>query len=310
MGISRYSSIVTMPEAKQPYPSLMDFLCARFPSIPRRIWEQRIIQGKLLDEANHPLQPDSGYAPGRRIRYFREVAQESEIPFTETILFQDEELLVACKPPFLPVIPGGRYVNECLLNRLRIRTGNDDLTPLHRIDRETAGIVLFSVNRRNRNDYSELFRKGEVDKTYQALSHAVPPLGRTRWEPEDRIVQGEPWFRMKSAPGATNARSIITLEEVRGGVARFELHPLTGKTHQLRLHLSGLGFGIANDRLYPELRPESSDDYHHPLQLLAKKISFRDPVTGKQREFISPRVLDWNSLRFRTRRDAESGEKG
>ena len=300
MGISRYPSTVTMPEAKQPYPSILEFLCTRFPSPPREVWKLRLAQGKLLDAGGHPLGPDDGYAPGRQIRYFREVSDEPKIPATEAILFQDDELLVACKPPFLPVTPGGKYVNECLLNRLRLRSGNDDLAPLHRIDRETAGIVLFSVNRGNRDRYAELFRRGAVEKSYLALSRSVPPPGKTWWKVADRIVQGEPWFRMKTEAGSVNARSTITLMEVRGEMARFQLQPETGKTHQLRLHMSELGFGIANDRLYPVLQPESPDDYRHPLQLLAKSIRFQDPITGAPREFVSPRELPWEAAVFKT----------
>ncbi len=293
MGISRYPSTVTMPQAKPPYPSLLEFLSERFPSVTAETWAQRITQGKVLDEAGHPLTPDFGYAPGRQIRYFREVAAEPVIPFAESILYEDDELLVACKPHFLPVTPGGRYVNECLLNRLRLKTNNGNLAPLHRIDRETAGIVLFSVNPGSRDRYGELFRRGGAEKSYEALSRGVPPPGTTGWFVENRIVQGEPWFRMSVAPGTVNARSRINLVAVRGELARFQLQPLTGKTHQLRLHMSGLGFRIANDRLYPELQPESPDDFRNPLQLLAKMIRFQDPVTGTAREFISPRELSW-----------------
>ena len=293
MGISRYPSSVTLPEMNPPYPSLREFLSIRFPAVSAERWDQRMAEGKLLDETGNPLSPECKYRPGRRLLYFREVDAEPVIPFTETILLQDDELLVACKPPFLPVTPGGRYVEECLLYRLRRRTGIDALVPLHRIDRETAGIVLFSVNPETRGHYAALFREGAVDKTYHALSVTVPCSGRTSWDLADRIVRGEPWFRMKSVAGPVNARSVITLAEVRGGMARFVLHPLTGKTHQLRLHLSGLGFGILNDRYYPELQQESADDYARPLQLLAKSIRFIDPVSGRQREFFSQRELAW-----------------
>ena len=293
MGISKHPSIVTMPEAEKPYPSILGFLTGRFPSVPREIWEKRIAEGKVLDEEARPITPDSGYAPCRRILYFREVINEPVIPFTEKILFQDDELLVACKPHFLPVTPGGRYVDECLLNRLRKSTGLRDLAPIHRIDRETAGIVLFSVNKKTRGLYGELFRNGRVEKTYQALTACLPLPGKTAWVVENRIERGEPWFRMKTAPGAVNARSTINLLEVKGEMARFLLRPLTGKTHQLRIHMSGLGCGILNDRYYPELKPETGDDFANPLQLVAGMVRFRDPVTGEKREFISGRELLW-----------------
>jgi tRNA pseudouridine32 synthase/23S rRNA pseudouridine746 synthase len=293
MGISEHPSTVTMPDAERPYPSILVFLSRRFPSVPWETWEKRIAEGKVLDGEARPITPDTGYAPRRRILYFREVDDEPVIPFKEQIMFQDDEILVACKPHFLPVTPGGRYVDECLLNRLRKSTGIRDLAPIHRIDRETAGIVLFSVNKKTRGLYGEIFRNGRVEKTYQALSASLPLPGITAWVVENRIERGEPWFRMKTSPGTVNARSTIDLLEIKGEMARFLLRPLTGKTHQLRIHMSLLGCGIMNDRYYPELKPESGDDFANPLQLVAGMVRFRDPVTGEKREFISGRELLW-----------------
>ena len=291
MGISQYPATVTMPRIEKPYPSVLAFLCERFPKIAGSSWERRIAEGKVLGEDGQPITGTGSYAPQKRLFYFREVEEEQVIPFSERILFQNEELLVACKPHFLPVTPGGAYVDQCLLNRLRRSTGNDDLVPLHRIDRETAGIVLFSANRKTRARYGELFLTGSVEKSYRALSAAAGDPGEGVWLVENRMVKGEPWFRMKTAPGPANARSRIELVAVEDGIARFHLNPLTGKTHQLRVHLSGLGFGILNDRYYPELQPESADDYQKPLQLLAKGVRFRDPVTGRVLEFESSREL-------------------
>jgi tRNA pseudouridine32 synthase / 23S rRNA pseudouridine746 synthase len=293
MGISLYPATVTMPKIEKPYPSILGFLCQRFPKIERTCWEVRIAEGKVLGEDGRPITGASEYAPQSRIFYFREVANEPVIPFAEKVLFLNDEILVSCKPHFLPVTPGGPYVDECLLNRLRRSTGNDDLVPLHRIDRETAGIVLFSANRKTRALYNELFTSGNIEKTYHALSAASGDPGQTAWLVENRIVKGEPWFRMKTAPGPANARSRINLVQVKEGVARFHLSPVTGKTHQLRVHMSGLGFGILNDRYYPSLQPERADDFARPLQLVAKEVKFTDPVTGKRMEFQSERELLW-----------------
>jgi len=293
MGISKTPSVVTLPDVAQPYPSILDFLVKSFPHISRSLWTARVLAGKVLDDNGIPISTETTYTPSRRIFYFREVESEPVIPFSETILFQDNELLVACKPHFLPVIPGGRFVNECLLNRLRARTGIADLTPLHRIDRETAGIVIFSVNKKTRGHYHELFMHGEVEKTYLALATLSQPPQADQWAVENRIVRGEPRFRMQIVPGIVNARSGIHLLAVRANQARFRLHPVTGKTHQLRLHMSSLGFNIINDRVYPDLMPEQDDEFDRPLQLLAKTLRFRDPVNGQNREFSSARELAW-----------------
>jgi len=282
-----------MPAAEKPYPSIVDFLCQTFPAISRNQWMERIRQGKVLDDQGHSINTETMYSPSQRIFYFREVENEPVIPFAEQVLFQDDELLVACKPHFLPVIPGGRFVEECLLNRLRNRTGIADLTPLHRLDRETAGIIIFSVNPNTRGIYHELFRRGKVEKIYHALAEINQPPRENQWTVENRIVRGEPRFRMKIVPGIVNARSHIQLLEVKGNRGLFRLQPVTGKTHQLRLHMSGLGFRIINDWVYPELQPERDDDFNQPLQLLAKMIRFHDPVSGQDREFRSERELLW-----------------
>lgn len=280
-----------MPEAAKPYPSILDFLSRTFPNVPRQRWAERITEGRVLDEQGNPITADTGYSPSRRIFYFREAEIEPVIPFTEQILYQDDEILVACKPHFLPVIPGGRYVEECLLNRLRTRCGIADLAPVHRIDRETAGLVLFSVNRKTRGLYHDLFMHGMVEKTYHALAPVPRPEVKNHWLVENRIERGAPRFKMKIVPGMVNARSRIELLEVEGNRGRFRLNPLTGKTHQLRLHMSSLGFGIINDRVYPELLPESKDDFSRPLQLLARQIRFHDPITGRHMDFCSGRDI-------------------
>lgn len=291
MGISKYPSTITLPLSEPPYPTVMAFLIQHFPTIPAHIWEERVNTGKVIDAEGRAITPETPYIPLAKVLYFREVSDEAVIPFAEKILFQSDELLVACKPHFLPVTPGGRYVDECLLHRLRAATGNTHLMPIHRIDRETAGIVLFSTNPKTRALYQRLFADGKVNKSYHAIAEYPHHTSQTEWVVENRITRGEPWFRRTVTPGAVNARSHIHLLEIKGERARFRLHPVTGKTHQLRIHMSGLGFRIVNDRYYPALQPESADNYDQPLQLLAKQVSFQDPVTGEAMFFESEREL-------------------
>lgn len=293
MAISPYPAKVTMPRLAEPYPTVLAFLVQRFPKISRSCWEQRVAEGKVLGDDGSPITSATPYAAQKRVFYFREIDDETIIPFSEEILFQNDELLVACKPHFLPVTPGGIYLEQSLLHRLRKATGIHHLVPLHRIDRETAGIVLFSVNPGTRGVYGDLFRSGSIEKCYQALSAESPADGRDEWLVENRLLHGEPWFTMSTAPGGVNARSRIKLLQAGEGVSRFQLTPLTGKTHQLRVHMSGLGMGILHDRLYPELQPMRPDDFDKPLQLLAKSVRFRDPISGVWLEFESNRELLW-----------------
>ena len=291
MGISKYPSCVSLPCVDKPYPPLLDFLVQRFPGIGQATWEQRILEGKVLDEAGAPITLETPYTPQQRLFYFREVAEEPTIPLQEKILFQNDELLVACKPPFLPVTPSGPYINECLLNRLKISTGNSNLVPIHRIDRETSGLVLFSTNKETRGLYGGLFLSGTIKKSYEAVAEVSHCPKEREWMVENRLVKGVPWFRMQCIAGDVNARSKIKLAAYKDNRAHFLLDPLTGKQHQLRLHMSSLGFTIMNDRYYPELLPQQADDLANPLQLIARKVKFRDPVSGLKMEFESERKL-------------------
>ncbi len=291
MITSEYHSTVVLPKSEKPYPSILAFLSTRFPRIETKVWEARIKSGKVLTEKGEPISLSTTYEPLKKLLYFREVEKEPIIPFTEKIVFCNEELLVACKPHFLPVIPGGPHVNECLLHRLKKRTGNKALSPINRIDRETAGLVLFSMNKKTRGRYQEMFMKGEVKKTYDAVTNYPCHQEKKSWLVENRIVKGDPWFRMKIAQGKPNAISKISLVRSRENRALFQLCPVTGKKHQLRLHLSGLGFPILNDRYYPELLPEEERKFKDPLQLLARKIQFRDPVSAIPVTYESERRL-------------------
>jgi len=182
-------------------------------------------------------------------------------------------------------------VEECLLHRLRRSTGYDDLVPIHRIDRETAGIVMFSVKKATRAAYQRLFMCGQVEKTYEALSECDNRHNRSEWLVETRIERAEPWFLRKTVPGQVNARSQIYLIGKQGKYSHFYLRPITGKTHQLRLHMSELGFPIVNDCFYPKFARLPVDDFAKPLQLIARKVRFIDPLTSDVLEFSSERKL-------------------
>lgn len=272
------------------WPNLLDGLCARFPRIDRAQWQDRFARGRVQDVQGRALAADQPWQVGLEILYFREVSDEPSIPFSERILYQDEHLLVADKPHYLPVTPAGGYVRETLLARLVAQTGNADLVPLHRLDRLTAGLVLFSQRPDSRDAYQRLFRERRIDKTYEALAPALPglvfPLQRL-----SRIVAGEPFFRMAEVPGEVNARTTVEVIAADGAVWQYRLQPETGRKHQLRVHMAALGAPILGDDLYPQLRPAADPLQAPPLQLLARALAFQDPLSGERRAFSSERAL-------------------
>ncbi|MBA4260997.1 MAG: pseudouridine synthase [Comamonadaceae bacterium] len=301
-GVS--ASCVALPSFKpgaQPWASVLDFLAERLPQPGREGWAGRLERGEVLDENGHALPPGAAYRGGTRIHYHRALADEVVVPFEETLVWQDAHLVVADKPHFLPVTPGGRYVQQSLLVRLKRRLGIDTLSPVHRIDRETAGLVLFSVRPQDRAAYQALFRERLVEKWYEAIAPqdtalAMPLLRRSR------IVEEEgAFFRMNEVAGEPNSETRIQLLEQRGPWARYRLEPVTGKRHQLRVHMNALGLPIAGDQFYPRVLrgPDEAEDFANPLRLLARGIAFTDPVTGEGRRFESGRALDWPAVRPR-----------
>lgn len=279
-----------------PWPRVLDFLAERLPLVTREDWADRMARGDVLDERGTPLGPEAPYRAQRRIYYWRWLAEEPEVPFESRILFLDDHLLVADKPHFLPVTPKGRYVQQTLLTRLRRETGLIDLSPIHRLDRETAGLTLFSVRAATRDAYQRLFRERDVEKIYEAIAPWREEIvARLPMDYESRLEEHPVDFmQMRTMPGAPNACTRIALiERIGADRARYELRPHSGVKHQLRAQLCALGLPIEGDRIYPTLQPvEERLDFSRPLQLLARAIAFTDPITGAPRRFETSLRLD------------------
>jgi len=225
------------------------------------------------------------------------------IPFREEVLFENDNFLVADKPCFLPVHPAGQYVNETLISRLREKYGHEELGSAHRIDRLTSGLVLCVKNRSKRGLYQQMFQDGTVKKIYLAAGKIPEETDQTHWHVKVRMEPVANSFRMRIVPnGPVNSESSIDLIECCGGIGLFRLRPITGRKHQLRVHLCSIGSGILNDPLYPDDSMFSAvDDYQRPMQLLAHRLEFIDPVTGKHMEFESRMgVCGANSLHMTT----------
>jgi tRNA pseudouridine32 synthase/23S rRNA pseudouridine746 synthase len=281
-------SVVALPPGR--WRTVGDFLADRFPAVAPDEWMRRMDRGEVLDERGAAVSSADPYRVSRRLHYYRSIDDEPTSAESESLVFQDDWMVVADKPPFMAVTPGGQHLHETLLVRLRHRTGIDALAPVHRLDRETSGLVVFTVQPSTRGVYQALFANRRVTKIYEAWAPWRPDLSfplRRR----SRIVQDEHFLRMREEEGDPNSDTLIEVLEVDGEWARYRLQPTTGRTHQLRVHCASLGMPIAGDRIYPALLPAGTDDPTRPLQLLAKSLSFVDPITGKERQFESIRWL-------------------
>lgn len=270
---------------------MFDYLVQVFDHIDRDEWLQRLRQKQIffgqggrfvvVDEA----MPFIAYA---KVYYYRFVKDEMPIPFDYEVVFENERFMVIDKPHFLPTTPAGRYVQHTLLTRLKLNTKNPDLTPIHRLDKDTAGLILFCKKPCYRSVYQGLFANNAIKKIYHAIAPYDPSLSLPRVV-NLNLQRGEPFYTMQVAEGVVNSQTHIELIKYSGTWGLYKLTPSTGKLHQLRVHLNYLGIPIKNDPLYPMLRHEV--DFDNPLQLLAKSLSFLDPIDGSFYAFDSNKNL-------------------
>lgn len=271
--------------------SLINFLASHFSHISIDAWQQRFDSGLINLESGELLTSDSPYLAGQTILYYRQVENESIIPFEPTILHLDEHLLVVDKPHFLPVTPSGQYVSQTLLAKLSQHKDLQHLavnhiSPLHRLDKDTAGVMLLSVNPSSRAAYHALFANRQIHKTYEAIAPTRIDLSYP-FQIHSRLERGEPFFLTKTAEGEPNSQTTIELIKNLGAFSLYRLTPVTGKKHQLRVHMASLGMPLLNDNFYPTVKPQGSSDFAKPLKLLAKSISFTDPLSQQTRRFDS-----------------------
>jgi tRNA pseudouridine32 synthase/23S rRNA pseudouridine746 synthase len=237
------------------------------------------------------VRPDDAYAPHTFVWFHRDLRDEVVVPGDLRVVHRDERLVVVDKPAFLSTIPRGQHVMQSVVVRLRDELGLPEVSPLHRLDRVTSGLLLLATEKRWRGAYQVMFERGTVRKTYRALAPwraelATPVTVRNHVRKERGV------WRAEVVPGApVNAESRVELESRDGDLAVYRLTPRTGRTHQLRLHLHGLGAPIVGDPLYPVVRETSVDDFSRPLQLLASELAFTDPVDGTARHYESARRL-------------------
>jgi tRNA pseudouridine32 synthase/23S rRNA pseudouridine746 synthase len=289
------------PDVVARFPFALDYLLHRFPDDQARLRE-KLALGEIVTGHGQPLAPTTPYEPRGFLYLYRDPpAHEDHIPFEPEVLHRDENLLVVDKPHFLATTPRGRWVRQTALVRLRTALDLPELSPAHRLDRGTAGVLVFTVRPEVRGPYQEAFARRAVRKVYEAVAPLPPADGAAvaLGEPvtvRSRIVKRRGVTRAEEVPGEPNAESLVTLvaaDEARG-LGLYRLEPHTGKTHQLRLHLASLGLPILHDPFWPELRDTDPDDFDRPLQLLARSLELTDPLSGRTRRFESRRRLsEW-----------------
>ena len=268
----------------------LDFLAERFAHVPRATWVDRMARGEVRDAHGQALAPDAPYRAHQRLSYFRAVEDEAEPDEPAALIHRDEHLLVLDKPHFLPVVPSGRYLRGTALAQARRLAGSDAVAPVHRIDRETAGLVMFALQPATRGIYQALFREHRVHKTYLAVAPSQPRLALPLVR-KSRIGAGAHFLQQCEQAGEPNACTRIDRAAEDGDWALYRLEPRTGRRHQLRLHMAALGLPIRHDRIYPVLEPVEAEDRARPLQLLAAALRFTDPLSGRAMEFQSRRQL-------------------
>jgi tRNA pseudouridine32 synthase/23S rRNA pseudouridine746 synthase len=267
-----------------------DFLVDRLPAeVPVG---ERLRNGEFVDHAGHPWTGEEPYRPNAFVWFHRPVRPEPAVPFPVEVLHADDRIVVVDKPHFLATTPNGTHVRETALVRLRDSLGLPELTPVHRLDRLTAGVLVLTTRREHRGVYADLFQTRSVEKSYEALASFDSNLELPR-RVADRIEKRRGSLQAEVVAGEPNAETMVELVETRGRFARYLLTPLTGKTHQLRVHMAGLGLPIVGDPLYPTVEDVDPDDFTTPLQLVARRLRFTDPIDQTPREYTSRFALEW-----------------
>ena len=275
---------------EQRWPTVLAYLSDRFTDDAERIRE-KVDVGDVVDERGEAITPATPYRPHRFVYIYRDPPVETPVPFDIEVLHRDDDLLVVDKPHFLASTPRGGNVAETALVRLRRDLDVPQLTPAHRLDRLTAGVLVFTLRQSARRPYQSLFAERAVVKVYEAIAEYDPALTFPRTV-TSRIVKHRGILQAQEVEGERNSETLIELVEPLGRYARYRLIPRTGKTHQLRVHMNSLGVPIVGDDLYPTVRDVAPDDFSNPLRLLARSIEFTDPLSGLHREFTSERTLD------------------
>ncbi|WP_406413063.1 pseudouridine synthase [Streptomyces halstedii] len=282
---------VRFPEdAAGAWPTVRDHLLDRFAgAIGASRVDAMLAGGRFVGADGGAVGGDEPYTAGRHVWFHRDFAPEVPVPFPVEVVHRDAHLVVVDKPHFLATTPRGRHITETAVAKLRARLGIATLQPAHRLDRLTAGLVLFVVRPEERGAYQTLFRDRLVRKEYEAVAPYDPGVALPRTV-RNRIVKERGILAARVEPGEANSETRIELLEHRAGLGRYRLLPATGRTHQLRVHMNGLGLPLVHDPVYPVVRPEPApgrEDYGRPLQLLARVLEFTDPVTGAERRFES-----------------------
>lgn len=310
--------------------TIADYLIARFYPNDPQIIHARFDTGEVRLDDGTILTSDSPYMPGERIWYFRELADEPQLPSDMPVLYEDEHVLAIDKPHFLPTTPRGSYIAQTALTKLRVREQNPLLIPIHRLDRPTAGVLLFAKTVEARRPFQMMFQHRQVSKTYRAVAPvpADPAAAEQALSAEGLQVrshiqkirdqlQVQQLSEEQCAAQGVEPNTLTTVKILRTFTpnaqaiegwcaepnlsekrewekrewALYDLAPHTGKTHQLRAHLNLLGSPILGDVLYPRVLPDAPDRPEYPLQLLAYSLHFEHPITGERVDLYSGRSL-------------------
>jgi tRNA pseudouridine32 synthase / 23S rRNA pseudouridine746 synthase len=274
---------------ESPPPTIMEHLVAHFPQVPPSIWRERVAQGLISLSDGTTLREDSPYRYGLTVYYRKAVLAEPDPLEEPRIVYRDAEIIVADKPHGMPVTPAGAHVERSLIVRLQKSTGLDDLSPVHRLDRETGGLLLLTIKQETRAPYHRLFADASIEREYLAVANTESVPDQNHWRLENRIESDEPWYCQHIVEGRPNAITEIELIDSREGLGLFRLIPKSGRKHQLRVHMASIGFPIIGDPFYPKIRKKRVDD--PPLQLLANRLAFIDPLSRVPRCFTSTRQL-------------------
>ncbi|MDK8340892.1 MAG: pseudouridine synthase [Winkia sp. UMB3164B] len=251
--------------------TLLQWMQQRYEKLDATELKKLFAQGAFVNSAGDALGADT---PSELIRqgvyFYRPIADEVDTPIEVPVLAQTENWIAVDKPAGLATMPRGAFVARSVTVALRRQERNDEPVPAHRLDRPTAGVLLFTKRKQVRGAYQKLFEERKVQKSYRLLAPTASLPDSFSFEARIYRVDGQ--HRVGVAhTGEANSYTKFRRLSKRGNISLYEARPQTGKMHQIRAHMAALGAPLVGDRLY------GWEGEQVPLQLLAHSLSFGDP---------------------------------
>jgi RluA family pseudouridine synthase len=264
--------------------TLLATLCAIFPHFALEYWHERFAQQLILNKNREPVLAERRVRAGERYLHRIPATSEPDVNAAIRVLHEDEAIVVLFKPAPLPVHPSGRFNRNTLQSILNEVYYPQKLRPVHRLDANTTGVVVFARTRYFAGQLQRKFAEGRIEKVYLARIQGHPPVTLFACEAPIGSCTTELGGRAVDDQGVPTRTEFRVLHKFADGTSLVEARPITGRTNQIRIHLWHLGWPVLGEQAYLPNQKVGKTQTHSicdpPLCLHANRIAFEHPLTA------------------------------